>query len=284
MSRIAYVNGQYVTHTNAEVHIDDRGYQFGDGVYEVVSVINGVLADEEWHLDRLEFSLGEIGIPMPMSRPALKIVIRNIIRMNSVRFGLVYFQVTRGVMRRDHAINTSLAPQMIMTAKHLTFPEADSSRAVKVVTVPDQRWQRRDIKTTQLLPNCIAKTKAVEAGAYEALMVDEKGYITEGSSSNAWIVTREGELVTRPATYDILSGITRKAVLAIATERNLKIVERAFTPEEAKAAAEAFITSASSLITPVGQINEATIGDGEAGPVSMALRQAYFDHISQAAE
>ncbi|XDZ66952.1 D-amino-acid transaminase [Alphaproteobacteria bacterium LSUCC0684] len=284
MSRIAYVNGQYLPHTHAEVHIDDRGYQFGDGVYEVVSVINGVLADEDWHLDRLEFSLGELGIPMPMSRPALKIVIRNIIRMNSVTFGLVYFQVTRGVMRRDHAINSALTPQMIMTAKHLTFPERDSTRAVKVVTVPDQRWQRRDIKTTQLLPNCIAKTKAVEAGAYEALMVDDTGYITEGSSSNAWIVTREGELVTRPATYDILNGITRKAVLAIAAERNLKIVERAFTPDEAKAAAEAFVTSASSLITPVGQIDETTIGDGEAGPVSMALRQAYFDHISQAAE
>jgi len=284
MSRISYVNGKYVPHTDAEVHIDDRGYQFGDGVYEVVSVINGVLADEDWHLDRLAFSLGELGIPMPMSRQALKIVIRNVIRMNSLRFGLVYFQVTRGVMRRDHAINSTLAPQMIMTAKPLIFPERNSSRAVKVITVPDQRWQRRDIKTTQLLPNCIAKTRAVEAGAYEALMVDHDGFITEGSSSNAWIVTGAGEIVTRPATYDILSGITRKAVLAIAAERNLKIVERAFTPEEAKKAAEVFITSASSLITAVGQVDEITIGDGEAGPVSMALRQAYFDHIANAAE
>ena len=284
MSRIAYVNGRYVPHTDAEVHIDDRGYQFGDGVYEVVSVINGVLADEEWHLDRLAFSLGELAIPMPMSRPALKIIIRNIIRMNAVRFGLVYFQVTRGVMRRDHSINPLLAPQLIMTAKHLTFPEQDNLRAVKVVTVPDQRWQRRDIKTTQLLPNCMAKTKAVEAGAYEALMVDHDGYITEGSSSNAWMVTATGDLVTRPATYDILNGITRKAVLAIAAARNLKIVERAFTPDEVKNAAEVFITSASSLITPVGQVDDSTIGDGEAGPVSLALRQAYFDHLTRTAD
>jgi len=284
MSRIAYVNGQYVPHTDAEVHIDDRGYQFGDGIYEVVTVVNGILADEDWHLDRLAFSLAELGIPMPMSRPAIKIVIRNIIRMNGLRSGLVYFQVTRGVMRRDHAITSALKPQMIMTAKPMVIPGPNSARAVKVITVPDQRWRRRDIKTTQLLPNCLAKTKAVEAGAYEAWMVDDDGYITEGSSSNAWIVTNDGEMITRPATYDILSGITRKAVMAIARDRNLKIVERAFTPDEARAAAEAFITSASSMITAVGQIDDAQIGDGEAGPVCMALRQAYFDHISDAAE
>ena len=283
MSRIAYVNGRYVPHKDAEVSIDDRGYQFGDGVYEVVTVVNGVLADQDWHLDRLEFSLGELNIPMPISHDAFRIVIRNVIRMNMIRNGLVYFQVTRGVMRRDHAYSSALTPQLIMTAKPMVIPAADSDRAVKVITVPDQRWQRRDIKTTQLLPNCMAKTKAVEAGAYEAWMVDQDGCVTEGSSSNAWIVTHDGELITRPATYDILSGITRKAVLAIAAKRNLKIVERPFTPDEAKAAAEAFLSSASSLVTPVGIIDDQPVNDGKVGPVAMALRHAYFDHIASAA-
>ena len=283
MSRIAYVNGRYVPHKDAEVSIDDRGYQFGDGVYEVVTVVNGILADQDWHLDRLEFSLGELNIPMPISRDAFRIVIRNVIRMNMIRNGLVYFQVTRGVMRRDHAYTSALTPQLIMTAKPMVIPAADSDRAVKVITVPDQRWQRRDIKTTQLLPNCMAKTKAVEAGAYEAWMVDQDGCVTEGSSSNAWIVTHDGELITRPATYDILSGITRKAVLAIAAKRNLKIVERPFTPDEAKAAAEAFLSSASSLVTPVGIIDDQPVNDGKVGPVAMALRHAYFDHIADAA-
>lgn len=283
MSRIAYVNGRYVPHRDAEVSIDDRGYQFGDGVYEVVTVVNGNLADQDWHLDRLEFSLSELNIPMPISREAFRIVIRNIIQMNKIRNGLIYFQVTRGVMRRDHAFTSALQPQLIMTAKPMAIPAPTSDKAVKVITVADQRWQRRDIKTTQLLPNCLAKTAAVAAGAYEAWMVDQEGFVTEGSSSNAWIVTHDGELITRPATYDILNGITRKAVLAIAQQRNLKIVERPFTPEEAKKAAEAFMSSASSLVTPIAQIDDTAVNDGKAGPVSMALRQAYFNHIEQTA-
>ena len=279
MSRIAYVNGRYLPQGRAEVSIDDRGYQFGDGVYEVVTVVRGRLADEDWHLDRLEFSLGEMAMPMPMSRAALGIVIRNIIRMNGIVDGLVYFQVTRGVMRRDHAIPDGLRPQLVMTAKPMDIPGPDSARAVKVVTVPDQRWGRCDIKTTQLLPNCMAKTRAAEAGAYEAWMVDGDGFVTEGSSSNAWIVTRDGELVTRPKSHEILAGITRRAVVAIAGERNLKLVERPFTPDEAKDAAEAFATSASSLVTAIGEIDGSRIGDGEAGPVAMALRKAYFAHV-----
>ena len=279
MSRIAYVNGRYLPQARAEVSIDDRGYQFGDGVYEVVTVVGGALADEEWHLDRLEFSLGELAIPMPMSREALRIVIRNIIRMNGISSGLVYFQVTRGVMSRDHAFHEGMRPQLVMTAKPMDIPGPEGPGAVGVITVPDERWRRRDIKTTQLLPNCIAKTRAREAGAYEAWMVDGDGFVTEGSSSNAWIVTREGELVTRPTTYDILAGITRKAVVAIARERNLKLVERPFTPEEAMAASAAFATSASSRVTPVGRIDGKPVGDGEAGPVASALRRAYFDHV-----
>ncbi len=285
MSRIAYVNGRYVPHDQAEVHIDDRGYQFGDGIYEVVSVINGKLADQDWHLDRMAYSLREMDIPMPMSRAALKIIIKNMIIMNRIKFGLVYFQVTRGVMRRDHAINTLLTPQLVMTAKTLPRLEQHEVNAVDVITVPDQRWQRRDIKTLQLLPNCMAKSKAVEAGAYEAWMVDSDGFITEGSSSNAWIVTKNGELITRPATYDILSGITRKSIMAIAASRNLKIVERPFTPAEVLDAAEAFMTSASSLVTPAKTLDGVNIADGAAGPVATAMRHAYLDKVAeQAAE
>ena len=279
MPRIAYVNGRYLPQHQAGVSIDDRGYQFGDGVYEVVTVIDGTLADEEWHLDRLERSLGELSIPMPMSRAALGVVIRNIIRMNSITSGLVYFQVTRGVMLRDHAYPPMMRPQLVMTAKPMKFPGPDSTKTIKVITVEDQRWGRRDIKTIQLLPNCMAKTRASEAGAYEAWMVDGDGFVTEGSSSNAWIVTKDGELVTRPADHDILAGITRKAVVAIAAEHNLKLVERPFTPDEALAASEAFMTSASSLVLSVGMIDGKPVGDGEAGPVAMALRRSYFSHI-----
>lgn len=280
MSRIAYVNGQYLPHDHAEIHIDDRGYQFGDGIYEVVSIINGHLADQEWHLDRMEYSLSELNIPMPMTRAAMKIVIGNLIRMNKITNGLIYFQITRGVMRRDHAFNAMLRPQLVMTAKTLPRLSKQMIDPVKVITVPDQRWQRRDIKTLQLLPNCLAKTKAMEKGAYEALMVDHDGLITEGSSSNAWIVTDQGELITRPATYDILSGITRKAILDIADKRNLKIVERGFSVEEAQKAAEVFVSSATSLVTPVYMVDDVKIGNGDTGPVALALRQAYFDHVS----
>ena len=285
MSRIAYVNGQYLPHDHAEIHIDDRGYQFGDGIYEVVSILNGKLADQDWHLDRMQYSLSEMNIPMPMSREALKIIIANLIRMNRISNGLIYFQVTRGVMRRDHAFNAMMTPQLVMTAKTLPKLTQHIIDPVKVITVPDQRWQRRDIKTLQLLPNCMAKTKAMEKGAYEALMVDHDGLITEGSSSNAWIVTDQGELITRPATYDILSGITRKAILEIAAKRNLKIIERGFSVDEAKNAAEVFVTSATSLVTPVSRVDDVQIGTGDAGPVSVALRQSYFDHVNaQAAE
>jgi D-alanine transaminase len=281
MSRIAYVNGHYLPHYQANIHIDDRGYQFGDGIYEVVTVIKGKMVDQDEHLDRMEYSLSEMGIPMPMTRRALLIIIAHMIRVNKISFGLVYFQITRGVMRRDHASNVALVPQVVMTAKHLQQVRHEAIEPVAVITVPDQRWQRRDIKTLQLLPNCMAKTKASAVGAYEAWMVDADGFVTEGSSSNAWIVTKQGELITRPTSYDILSGVTRKAVVVMAGQRNLKIVERGFTPEEALNAEEAFMTSASSLVTPVGRLDDILIGDGQCGPVAATLRKSYFDFVDQ---
>ena len=283
MSRIAYVNGRYVPHDLAAVHIDDRGYQFGDGIYEVVTVVQGKLADEEWHLDRLEYSLGELNISMPTSRAAMQLIIRKMIRANRIRNGLIYCQITRGVMRRDHAVKDGLIPQLVMTAKNLPRVNKPNIKAVDVITVPDERWMRRDIKTIQLLPNCVAKTKAKNLGAYEALMVDGDGFITEGSSSNAWIVTHDGELITRPTSYDILSGITRKAIISLAEKRNLKVVERPFTPQEALDAAEAFVTSATSIVTPIGRLDGQNISDGAPGPVASALRQSYLYKITETA-
>ncbi len=281
MSRLAYVNGHYIPHDRAAVSIDDRGYQFGDGVYEVVTIINGNLADQDWHLDRLEYSLGALNIPMPMTRNALIIVIGNMIKMNRISYGMVYLQVTRGVMPRDHGMVSGLVPQLVMTAKHLPKIKQHETPAVDVITTIDQRWQRRDIKTIQLLPNCMAKTKASDAAAYEAWMVDDDGFITEGSSSNAWIVDNKGALITRTASNAILSGITRKAILAIAETRNLTIIERPFTPAEVAKASEAFITSATSIVTSVGRIDGKTISDGGVGPVAQAMRNAYFERIEK---
>ena len=282
MSRISYVNGQYVPHEDAAIHIDDRGYQFGDGIYEVVYIIDGHLADEGPHLDRLERSLAEVKIPMPMSRSALKMIMARVIRLNQVRTGLVYVQITRGVARRDHKWTKSLTPALVVTAKNTVPAVSTSPTAQKAITVADQRWDRRDIKTIQLLPNCLAKQQAYEQGAYEAVMIDPDGTITEGSSSNVWIVTDEDEIITRPASEKILNGITRRSVKKVAEELQMKVIERPFTKDEMFKAKEVFLTSASSHVTPIAIIDDKTIHDGDIGMVANRLRKAYIDHVISA--
>ena len=282
MSRISYVNGQYVPHEDAAIHIDDRGYQFGDGIYEVVYIIDGHLADEGPHLDRLERSLAEVKIPMLMSRSALKMIMARVIRLNQVRTGLVYVQITRGVARRDHKWTKALAPALVVTAKNTVPAVSSSPTAQKAITVADQRWDRRDIKTIQLLPNCLAKQQAYEQGAYEAVMIDPDGTVTEGSSSNVWIVTDENEIITRPANEKILNGITRRSVKKVAEELQMKVVERPFTKEEMFNAKEVFLTSASSHVTPLAMIDDKTIHDGDSGMVAKRLRKAYIDHVISA--
>lgn len=278
MSRIAYVNGRYVRHAEASVHIEDRGYQFSDGVYEVCGVRDGKLMDEELHLARLERSLGElrIGLPMPMS--ALRHVLREVVRRNRIANGLVYFQVTRGVAPRDHPFPPAgVRPALVVTAKRLNEVRvmAAVEKGVAVVTRPDLRWARRDIKSVALLPNILAKQSAREAGAYEAWLVDGEGFVTEGSSTNAWIVDQEGRVVTRPAGPDILSGITRHVLIEAARREGIEVVERPFTVEEAKAAREAFISASSAIIIPVVRIDDTAIGNGAPGSVTLRLRQAY---------
>ena len=277
MPRLAYVNGRYLPHRGAQVHIEDRGYQFADGVYEVVPVAHGALVDEELHLDRLERSLGELRIPMPMKRPALKLVSHELARRNGLTYGFVYMQVTRGVAPRDHKFPKSAKPALVMTTRQMKPASAKAlAEGVSVITVPDIRWKRRDIKSTSLLPNCLAKQAAAEAGAAEAWMVDEDGRVTEGSSTNAWIVTTGGKVVTRKATHEILNGITRQVLLKVIADEGLTLEERPFTVEEAYRAKEAFLTSSTNFVMPVTRIDEHSVGNGHPGEVTGKLRRAYI--------
>ncbi|MEC8116596.1 MAG: D-amino-acid transaminase [Pseudomonadota bacterium] len=284
MSRWAYVNGRYVPHREASVHVEDRGYQFADGVYEVVLVHAGAMIDEIPHLDRLDRSLDELRIDPPMGRMALRAVLREVVRRNRIRTGLVYLQITRGVARRDHAFPTGVKPALVVTAKRLTLPREETLESgVRVVTIEDIRWQRCDIKSVSLLPNVLGKQHARENGAYEAWQIDQDGNVTEGTSSNSWIVTHDDRLLTRPATHEILNGITRQTILKLAAARGLTFEERAFSLDEALAAREAFISSATSFVTPVTQIDDTTLGNGRAGSFTMDLRSAYFDYMTAAA-
>lgn len=278
MPRIAYVNGRYVDHADATVHVEDRGYQFADGVYEVCEVWQGALVDERRHLDRLDRSLNELHIARPMSRAALGHVLRETVRRNRIRYGLVYLQVTRGVAPRDHMFPSSdVPPALVVTAKHIDPRKsaALAEKGIDVITVPDNRWERVDIKTISLLPNVLARQAAAEQGAGEAWFVDAEGFITEGSSTNAWIVDAEGQLITRSAEAGILRGITRSVVFDVAEAEGLKLVERSFTVDEAKRAREAFVTSATKLVMPVVRIAGQPIGNGHPGSVAARLRELY---------
>lgn len=280
MSRIAYVNGRYVPHNAASVHIEDRGYQFADGVYEVCEVARGYIIDMPRHLDRLGRSLGELRISWPLGRKPLEMVLREVVRRNKVVNGLVYLQVTRGVAKRDHFFpSADTAPAIVVTAKR-TDPRAASKKAAKgisVITVPENRWERVDIKSVGLLPNVLARQKAKEAGAQEAWFLDTDGTVKEGAATNAWIVTGEGVLVTRPAESGILRGITRATVMDIAARHNIKVEERAFSVEEALSAREAFITAATTVVMPVVAIDGHPVANGHPGSVALSLREAFFD-------
>ena len=280
MTRIAYVNGRYVSHNAAAVHVEDRGYQFSDGVYEVICIHQGRFIDEAGHLDRLTRSLSELRIAWPMSRRALSFVMRHLVRRNRVRDGFIYLQVTRGVAPRSHAFPKATDSALVMTTRHLRFPDAVTARqGVDIITIPDIRWKRPDIKSISLLPNVLGKQQAEEAGAYEAWLVDDKGRITEGTLSNAWIVTGDGALITRNADGAILNGITRQAVLDLAAGEGLQFVERSFSVQEAKAAREAFVTGTTCFVKPVAHIDGKPIADGRAGPLTRKLMDYYAAHL-----
>lgn len=276
MSRVAYVNGRYVRHAEAAVHIEDRGYQFADGIYEVTALYKGRPVDLEGHWVRLERSLSELGIPMPMSAKALTVIARETVRRNMVRDGILYTQITRGVAPRNHLYPAEVDPSVVMTARKAPGTvQAVLETGVKVIGQPDIRWARRDIKTISLLPNAMAKQRAHEQGAAETFLYTPDGTVTECASSNAWMVTKDGVLVTRPLGNDILGGITRQRVIRIAKDAGIPVEERPFTMDEAKAAKELFLTSTTNFCLPITQLDDTVIGNGHPGEVTSDLRMKY---------
>lgn len=277
MPQIAYVNGAYVPLRDAEVSIEDRGYQFADGVYEVALVINGHYLDLDGHLARLQRSLRELRIDEPMALQSLKVIMREVLRRNRLTDALVYMQVTRGVARRNHFFPApETPPALVLTARRFNLSQSDAkaSKGIGVITQPDIRWGRVDIKTVGLLPNVLARQAAEEAGAGEAWLVRD-GKVTEASASNAWLVDGEGRLVTHPKGTEILGGITRETAIGCAEELQIAVIERPFSVAEAMAAREAFVTSATGLVMPVVKIDGKPVGDGKPGPVTLRLREAY---------
>ena len=282
MSRIAYVNGRYLPQSDAAVNIEDRGYQFGDGIYEVVHLHGGKYVDEERHLARLERSLREIKLPMPMSRAALSMVLREVARRNRVTEGLLYMQVTRGVAPRDHAFpKTPVPPALVVTIKRIPpYPVDVDKWAAACITLPDLRWARRDIKSVNLLPNCLARQAAREQGAIEAILYDEAtGMVTEGAATTFWIVDADGAIRTRHLDQAILPGCTRGALMAELAELGVAFEEREFSLDDVKNAREAFITSATSFVKPITKIDGAPVGDGKVGPVVRHLFEIFARHV-----
>jgi D-alanine transaminase len=282
MSKIAYVNGRYVPQPEASVNIEDRGYQFGDGIYEVVHLYDGRYVDEDLHLSRLERSLREIRLPMPMSRAALRLVLREVARRNRVTEGLLYMQVTRGVARRDHPFPAKpVPPALVVTVKRIApYPTDIEKWQASAITLPDLRWARRDIKSVNLLPNCLARQAAREKGAIEAILYDEAtGIVTEGAATTFWIVDARGAVRTRFLDHVILPGCTRAALIAEMQQAGLPFDETPYTIDDLKAAREAFITSATSFVRPITTIDGAPVGDGKVGPIVRQLFDLFARHV-----
>jgi D-alanine transaminase len=279
MPRIAYVNGRYVPHHRASVHIEDRGYQLADGVYEVVPVYRGRLVDEGPHLDRFDYSLRELRIAPPMSRAALKLVLRELVRRNGLADAALYFQATRGVAPRDHKFPARSKTAFSATVRRARPPSTRQiEEGVPVITMPDIRWQRCDIKAIGLLPNLLGKQAATEQGAYEGWQLDADGMVTEGTTTNAWIVSADGVLMTRDAGHPILNGITRQSVAKLAADTGVAFEQRRFSLAEALQAKEALITSSSAFVLSVSSIDGKPVGDGKPGPVARKLRNLFIAH------
>lgn len=286
MSRIIYVNGAYLPYGQAKIHAEDRGFQFADAIYEVCEVRDGVLIDEGKHMTRLNRSLRELGIREPMSLGAWRLILREVIKRNRVRQGLVYLQVSRGAGKRNFLYPDEMTPPSVVVLARSTVkagsPDFLEPHGISVKSVPDIRWGRRDIKTVMLLPAAMAKEEAKAEGAAEAWLVDGEGNVTEGASSNAWIITEAGEVITRHISNDILRGVTRMSLVDAVEALQLKLIERPFTIEEAQNAKEAFVTAATNPVTPVVKVDDVVLGDGKPGPVTMRLRQELRNHVEVA--
>ena len=280
MSRIAYVNGRYVDLRDARVHVEDRGYQFADGVYEVIYLTNGRWIDVDLHLARLARSLGEMALPMPMPRAALLQVLREVVRRNRLRDGLLYLQITRGVARREHAFPAaSVPPGFVVTLRRTKPPPARAEGwAISAITHPDQRWARCDIKSTALLPNVLARQAARQAGAGEAILFDAEGRVTEGAATTVWLVDAVGRLRTRPLDRAILPGCTRDALITLLAKAGIGFEERGCSLDELRAAREVFLTSASGFVKPVLRIDGAAVGTGAVGALTQRLFALFAAH------
>jgi len=282
MSRIAYIDGVYQPMNLPGILVEDRGYQFADGVYEVCAIRNGKLLDETRHLDRLDYSLQALNIPMPMSRAALKQVMRETLRRNRVSDGILYMQVSRGVAPREHMYDADLKPVLVITARPIAAERRAQimRKGISAISVPDQRWARCDIKSISLLPNVLARQSARNAKVQEAWQIDGRGMVTEGAATNAWIVDAKGVLRTRPADHEILNGIVRQVLLDCVAELGLKFAEKPFSLSEALAAKECFSTASTMSVFPVVKLDGQKIGSGKPGPVAKALSVAY-DTVEQ---
>ena len=281
MANISYVNGLYCNIQEAKININDRGYHFGDAVYEVILYNNGIFYDYDGHIKRLFNSLKLINIKFHLSDQQLKIIIKNLFRLNRVNFGSIYIQVSRGVADRNHSyfgLNSKPVLTIIVSKKKNNI--SDEIKGVKAITMVDNRWSRPDIKTTQLLPNVLAKTYANKKNAYEGIFIDHEGYVTEGSSSNIWIINKNNEILTREIDGKILSGITRKTISQFAKNNNFKMLEKKFTKDEMLNSREVFLTSASSFVTPIIEIDNIKIGNGIIGKTSIELRNLYFKNFN----
>ena len=280
MSRTAYRGGRYRPIGALAVPVEDRGLQFADGVYEVAKCVNGRICDLDRHLDRLDRSLAALAIPWPTSRRALTVVIREALRRNGLRDALIYLQIDRGVAPRNHLYPRSARPTLVVTVRRAPFPKArELSEGVAVITMPDMRWKRCDIKSVSLLANVMARQRAAEAGCREVWLYDAEGFVTEGAGSNAYLVDADGRLVTHPLGPAILGGVTREVVLELARKEGIVVVERPFTVEEAQEAREAFLTSTSSLVLPVTAIDGRTVANGMPGSITLRLLDCYRDHL-----
>ena len=280
MTRLAYVNGQFCPHDYAVTHIEDRGYQFSDAVYEVIPILDGRLVDLDGHFKRFWRSLNELEIAPPMSQKALTLLTFDLVRRNAVYNGNIYMQISRGIAPRKHIFpEKSVRPVLVMVTNQIDHKlDGGIAPPVKVKTVPDIRWQRRDIKTVSLLANCLANEQADRVGAYEAWQIDEKGYITEGSHSNAWIVNKNKCVISRNATHHILNGITRLSLLNVIEKIGFSVEDRAFTLDEAYNAEEAFATSSGAFVKPVCQIDDIVLNDGKIGTITHELFNHYRDY------
>jgi D-alanine transaminase len=280
MSRIVYVNGEYVPEDEGKISIFDRGFLFADGVYEVTAVIRGKLIDYDPHMERLDRSLREIRMAWPCSKAELRAMHEELVRRNRLDQGWIYMQVTRGAADRDFKFpKNGVSTLIAFTQTKNLLDNLDAVTGVKVITVPDIRWQRRDIKSVMLLAPVLGKQEAYENGGFEGWMVED-GKITEGTSSNAYIV-KDGKVITRPLSTSILAGVTRRSLFRLAKEQGVAIEERAFTPEEAYAADEAFLTSATNFVLPIVEIDDRRVGGGQPGPIARRLREIYLDEVTR---